>query len=154
MIEGPVFEPELGWGGRLNAWFQSNMLFSVALAAIIIVAIVLLVMKGVPDRRNLATSIPLSSPSQAPTISETVRPGDSYTLIARRMISQIQVTLQPGQALYGETILAKKIQNQPLKAGLRISIPMSLVEKTLATFSSLSELERQHWARLQRQLHP
>ncbi len=150
MTDGPIFEPEPGWGGRLNAWFHGNMLFSVALAMIIIFAIVLLIVKGMPDRRNLTTSVPLSSPSQTPVISEIVRKGDSYTLIARRMIASLNGPPRPGQALYGETVLAQKIKNQRLATGVTITIPRSLILDTLMSYESLSSFQKATWENLAR----
>ncbi|MEK7583240.1 MAG: hypothetical protein AAB483_02470 [Patescibacteria group bacterium] len=150
MIEGPVFEAEAGWGGRLNAWFRHNLLFAVALVSVILLAIAFLIFKGMPDRRSLTTSVPLSSPTQTPTISEVVRKGDSYTLIARRAIASYGSMLQPGQALYGETILAQKIKNQPLKTGAVIEIPQKLIAETLTNYNNLSPSQKSKWEAMAR----
>ena len=166
MTEGPIFEPEpgsprwsgeAGWGGRLNAWFHGNMLFAIALMAIIILAIVLLVVKGIPDRRSLTTSVLMTSPTQTPTISETVRKGDSYTLIARRIIGNVLLIEQTGAItrgarLYAETKLAQELKNQPLVVGRAITYEPPHVLDLLYSYPNLSPSQKSKWEAMARNI--
>ncbi len=156
MSNGPVFEAGPGWGKKLGTWMSRNWIYVLPGVAILVLILVLSSQgNDTTDDLTLVTASPSASTSLSPTNGQriTVVTRDSYTTVARKAITEHTKNssdIMPGQVVYAETIIAQKIQNQPLVVGSSIEISHSLIDETLANFSSLSAYQQQRWAQYRR----
>ena len=147
MNSGPVFESKPGWGGKLNMWMRTYLLYIIP--AIIIVVLVILAITGESESTSpTASATPMASATATPSqSSNTVIKGDSYTSIARRIVtSLITSETTKGARLYAETTLVQTIKNQPLIVGQSVSYDESAVRTYLTTdYANLFPSQRTKW---------
>ena len=156
MTSGPIFEAGPGWGSRISDWLRENWIYVVPAIAVIVLTVAIFSSRENNQKQpNASQSTILVAVAPSTSFSEIVNKGDSYTTVARRAISLYVATksdIIAGQLLYAETILAQKINTQPLIIGSIITIPKILIGETLSSLSSLSEYQRLQWAALQKRL--
>jgi hypothetical protein len=155
MSNGPVFESAPGWGTRLGGWLRENWIYVLPAAAVIALIIVLSSANG---DNNIQTANILNeneeelqattTPLPAGSIAETVQPRDNYTLVARRLVTQMvssDTDATRGQRLYAETILQMELQSQPLVSEVNIVAERSRVQEILNAYGSLTDYQRTRW---------
>lgn len=155
MSNGPTFEAQPGWGGKLVSWLKNNLVYIIPAAAVIALVIVLATTgdnNGVPSPTEIPATV--STTPQANTLSQTVQPKDNYTLIARRAITAYIATTvaaeTPGQRLYAETTLVSTMKGQSLAVGTIIPFNSVNIQKILDGYASLTSSQRTRWEAMAR----
>lgn len=153
-LSGPLFEPEPGWGHAVKHWMRTYLLGAIVPMAIIILNAILLVLyyKHVgPFSGSAAQPSPSTVVTTAgQTLTESVRKGDSYTTVARRIINNMLLIEQTGTTtlgarLYAETKLAQEFKNQLLTVGSTISYVSPHVLDILSSYRNLSSTQKAKW---------
>lgn len=156
MMNGPMFEAGSGWGGRLSAWFTANRLWAIPGAVVVLVLIIIAIAQAGNDGPEIiklgGTASPTATPAPSDRVATTIIARDNYTLVARRLITQLADTETPGQRLYAETILQSQLHSQPLAAGATISIESSKIQSTLDAYAALTAYQKSRWEAMARKV--
>ncbi len=149
---GPVFEAGPGWGERLGKWLK-RLLARPALPFIAIVILLIgifLVLRPnkVQDIHEIQTVI---------TITETVVRGDSYALIARRILANYTSSvsdqnLTNGQKLFIEETLRRIVADQTLAVGAKVMITTQEIEEAISEAEKLKEGTLRKWEELSKKV--
>ncbi len=153
---GPVFEPAPGWGGQIKNWVQENKLFTGVVSALVVVLVIFLIAGGMPNSQDISTIPPLfHSPSPTPpVVSVLIVKGDSYTTVARHLITEYIKTHPDegaptnGQRLFAETAIANEITHSygfPLTVGQPFEYNPMIIKEILAVYPNLSAKQKAQW---------
>lgn len=161
MANGPVFEKEAGWGGTVGAWLNRYKIWVFTALALIIV--IILITRG--SGSQVADVMVSASPSESIAMttnegSETVIKGDSYTSVARRIVSARSMTSSDssvatatnGAKLYAETKLAQSFATQSLMVGGKITYNPLAIDGFLKGFNDLYPTQKTKWEAMARQI--
>ncbi|TSC91716.1 MAG: hypothetical protein CEN90_180 [Parcubacteria group bacterium Licking1014_17] len=149
--DGPVFETEPGWGGKLAGWFGGGGMSWILPAAAIVVLIIGLVMyfgKGGTNNKLAGTSPSPSQQNQGIEVTFVLK--DNPTLVARRAITicinvdPLLVSLTNGQRIYMETKLAPKIKG-PFTVGNKVTIQYSDLAALVQSAQALTPAQLSSW---------
>jgi len=146
---GPVFEPGPGWGAKTKSWIGKYFW-----KVIFPIAIIVLVGYGI-STRNADKDKQLDQQKAAPsviqeTISQTIKPGDSRTVLARRALAEylktaLDESLSSGQKVFVETKLARTVTAAVLKTGNSVDFRLEDIKNFVAQAKGLTQSQLQKW---------
>ncbi len=152
--KGPVFESQPGWGGRFNKWMGENFTkYVLPLLAALVIIIIIASRDASPQTNanpNVSPSSTVAAMTDESVMHEQVKAGDSYTLVARRAVSDYVGTMSDslytkGQRLYVETQLASKIKKESLLAGMTIDIKAQDIKDLFEQTKTLTAYQLKRW---------
>lgn len=143
---GPVFDFGPGWGARLGKWWRKNGSKKVLPPIAVLALMFGLVLTFSNRDKNERAADEL----QVATIGQAILRGDSYTHVARRTIAEYlkshsTVELTPGQRVFIEEHLWRKVTDQPLVADAEIEFAIADIESLISQAKSLSPATLQKW---------
>lgn len=141
-LDGPVFEPRLGWGFYVKRWLKKYFLKIIVPVAIIIITVgVFTTRKGTENGRETTTA--------NKTVKITVLRGDGPVLAARRALAEYLKSspeeLTAGQKIFIEEILRGKIGGQKLVVGEEVSFNLNNIKEAISQSKNLSSYQLQVW---------
>ena len=115
-MNGPTFETGPGWGFYVKSWLRRYGWIVLMLTAVV-TGVLTARRTKIKDQKPVAESSSFSS--EYTTINETIRRGDSQTLLARRIITRYlqkhpKVTVTPGQRIFLEDYIHSEIHLGPI----------------------------------------
>ena len=145
-ISGPIFEPGPGWGAHTKRWLGKYFWKVVVPVLLVLVVVLALARRG--GESPLVGSPTPSGNSQS--INQSVQPGDSHTLIARRALANYlqkfpDAALTAGQKVFIENRLAQTITVASFRVGTAIEFKLSDLQFALSAAHSLTRSELQKW---------
>jgi len=161
VIPGPIFESRPGWGGQLKnlvAHSWGRLMLILAIIFIICWIIILTINKNrsslsyTPTATN--NTLPISSPRDMSTIEETVAPGDSYSLVVRKIVTKystpLSIPVTGGARLFVEYEIVKYTPRPDMTVGSIVSISRDVISQYFAKFETLTAYQKNQWERYSR----
>ncbi|MFH1769241.1 MAG: hypothetical protein ABH833_01085 [Parcubacteria group bacterium] len=149
--QGPVFEAEPGWGGRLGSWVKGHP-FGSLIIVILVIAVVFIARDN--DENGIEVIKLDNGGAQVANvediIKETVQLRDGYALVSRRALNSYiaqnpEQVLNKAQKMFIEDGLSKTVEGQSLDVGANVLFQANDIEKLITDSNQLTQYQLNVW---------